>query len=204
MVAMYSEIMRDNTTTTYHTDKAYDALFNTVTHDSPGTLTPWAYFGNSGTYFPLHIEDGMMASANILVAGSPKMWITVPFPYLSALLQMLSRMYPRSRTYPPPHVLSPPAWAQSCLLVHRQMFVHPQFLTRHGIPFTVARQAPGDLIIADARGAHQGWNTGRNLASAVNFLDERTIRLIVSHARGACPPRLYVVSQPTRGVRSNQ
>lgn len=187
LVGMYSELMRDAASTSLPTAEEYAEMQNSLSNVSSGTISPWAYFGNSATFFPLHMEDSMIGSANVLVAGSPKVWITIPFPHVDKLLQILSRTYPNHALVFPSHAI--PAWARPCILVHREIFVHPLFLTYHGIPFTVARQAPGDLIIADARGAHQGWNVGQNLASSLNFLDEHTIRNIASNViRGGAGP----------------
>jgi hypothetical protein len=46
---------------------------------------------------------------------------------------------------------------------------------KHKIPFNVAVQNPGDLIVADGTSAHQGWNAGNNLASAANYLDHPSL-----------------------------
>ena len=40
-----------------------------------GTVTPWTYWGTTGTPFPDHQEDGDLNSANLHVAGHPKGWI---------------------------------------------------------------------------------------------------------------------------------
>jgi hypothetical protein len=50
---------------------------------------------------------------------------------------------------------------------------------KHRIPFNVAVQQPGDLIVADGTSAHQGWNSGNNLASAVNYLDNPSLDAIL-------------------------
>lgn len=44
----------------------------------------------------------------------------------------------------------------------------------------MAVQQPGDLVIASAGSAHQGWNTGQNLAMAVNFLDNFSLNRLLS------------------------
>jgi hypothetical protein len=192
---MYATMMQDKDIVGFPTDEYYGDLLLSVMDNCSGTVSPWSYFGNSNTFFPIHVEDAMIASANVLVAGSPKIWITIPFPHLDRLLQVLSR---KAYLVVILVLIRVSAWARSCILVHRVMFVHPDFLTRHEIPFTIARQAPGDLILADARGAHQGWNMGQNLASAVNFLDERSYRRIVSDViRDGAAPWHCVCGQET-------
>jgi hypothetical protein len=65
-----------------------------------------------------------------------------------------------------------------CFLMHRTIFLDPEFLLHHKIPFNVALQAPGDLMIADGTSAREGWNTGNNLAAAVSYLDCSSIQNI--------------------------
>jgi hypothetical protein len=38
--------------------------------------------------------------------------------------------------------------------------------------FSVAIQKPGDLILTHIEGTHQGYNTGNNLAIAVNWANK--------------------------------
>jgi len=56
-------------------------------------------------------------------------------------------------------------------MVHRELFLHPNFLASQNIPFSIAVQQQGDIILADARSGHEGWNTGMNVAEAVNYVD---------------------------------
>jgi hypothetical protein len=67
---------------------------------------------------------------------------------------------------------------QSCFLHHRSVFIHPSYLLKNGIPFTVISQKPGQLVLPDFRGAHEGWNTGPNLAISANFLDAESLQYI--------------------------
>lgn len=43
-----------------------------------GTLYPWTYAGLPQTYFPLHTEDADLNSANLHIAGEPKVWLIIP------------------------------------------------------------------------------------------------------------------------------
>jgi hypothetical protein len=76
-----------------------------------------------------------------------------------------------------------------CFVYHRCFFIHPSFLVRNKIRFTVARQSVGDMVIAGSTSAHQGWNSGRNLALAANFLDGFSIQIIIKDVmRGKVAP----------------
>lgn len=52
----------------------------------------------------------------------------------------------------------------------QSLFFNPLELIKSGLDsFSVAIQKPGDLILTDIGGTHQGYNTGNNLAIAVNW-----------------------------------
>jgi JmjC domain, hydroxylase len=142
-----------------------------------GTLFPWGYGGHYRTFFGIHFEDAWMPSANLHVAGAPKIWVFLRKDDFTRLSNLLSRTYVLSclisTDFFPPAILSP------CFTYHRSLFIHPKFLIRHGIRFTVARQTTGDMIIAGSTSAHLGWNVGPNLAVAANFLDAFSIDIIL-------------------------
>jgi JmjC domain, hydroxylase len=132
LVSMYSNMTKDAAYISIPPDQQYAELLESIKENSSGTLTPWAYFGNSGTYFPLHMEDAMIASANVLVAGSPKVWITIPFPHVEKLLQVLSRTY--------------------ILLTHDKRFSH-----RHSLGSILCLDPP--YYVCPSNISHASWNS---------------------------------------------
>ena len=57
-----------------------------------------------------------------------------------------------------------------CHQRHKSLFFNPVGLFHSGFgSFSVAIQKPGDLILTDTEGCHQGYNTGNNVAMAFNW-----------------------------------
>ena len=57
-----------------------------------------------------------------------------------------------------------------CHQRHKAIYFHPDQLIKSCFnSFSVAIQKPGDLILTDGHGCHQGYNAGNNLAIAVNW-----------------------------------
>ena len=66
--------------------------------------------------------------------------------------------------------LHPTAWLNQCHQRHKSLFFNPLELIKANLGcFSVAIQKPGDLILTDIEGAHQGYNIGNNHAIAVNW-----------------------------------
>ncbi|KIM27436.1 hypothetical protein M408DRAFT_24645 [Serendipita vermifera MAFF 305830] len=141
-------------------DECLAEAYSTALEDAPGTLTSWSYLGTGGSFFGLHQEDVLLPSANQHIAGAPKVWINVPARSLERLMGVVS-----GRIDP-------------CFMLHRKTFFHPRFFLEHHIPVNVLVQQPGDLFLPDAHAAHEGWNTGANMAEAVNYADMAAIRHI--------------------------
>jgi hypothetical protein len=58
-----------------------------------GTIIPWSYGGTAKTYFGLHLEDAYMHSANLLLAGMPKVWFFVNQKALGKIQNILAGAY---------------------------------------------------------------------------------------------------------------
>ncbi len=59
-----------------------------------GTISSWAYGGNHHSVFPLHHEDAWMPSANVLVAGDPKVWIFIHDHDMQRVFRLVESMSP--------------------------------------------------------------------------------------------------------------
>jgi hypothetical protein len=65
----------------------------TVNEASSGTVFPWGYGGHRRTAFGIHFEDAWMPSANLHVAGEPKVWLFIRRDDFQRLYEILSRAY---------------------------------------------------------------------------------------------------------------
>ncbi|KIM28665.1 hypothetical protein M408DRAFT_8750 [Serendipita vermifera MAFF 305830] len=54
----------------------------------------------------------------------------------------------------------------------------PPILMFHYIPMNILVQQQGDLFLPDSQATHEGWNTGNNIAKAVNYADMPAIEHI--------------------------
>jgi hypothetical protein len=63
-----------------------------VNVDASGTIFPWGYGGHHRTLFGIHFEDAWMPSANLHIAGAPKVWIFIRKPDMVRLFDILSCM----------------------------------------------------------------------------------------------------------------
>jgi hypothetical protein len=175
LIALYSRSLEA-------TDLSHDELDDfrwRINVDGSGTIIPWGYGGHHRTLFGIHFEDAWMPSANLHIAGAPKIWIFIRRSDFNRLSDLLSRTYSHLSTHTVIYSLVPLAILHRCFPYHRSLFVHPLFLAQHKIRFTIARQAVGDMIIAGSTAAHLGWNAGPNLAVAANFLDQFSIDIIL-------------------------
>jgi hypothetical protein len=147
-----------------------EAYFKNVDRLGDGTVRPWSYAGTYLSLFALHREDANLPSANLHIAGASKIWIGITEEGMKRLNDLIGE-----------HM-------KSCFTHHRRLFIHPNFLIRHNIPFNVAFQQPGDLILSDALGAHEGWNAGENCALACNYVDSHSVAFLASHMFDATRP----------------
>lgn len=56
----------------------------------------------------------------------------------------------------------------SCFVRHKHSFIMPRFMDRHGIPYKIVRQTPGEMVVLSPDAYHWGLNVGHNIAEAVN------------------------------------
>ncbi len=122
-----------------------------------GVTVPWVYCGMMYSSFCWHCEDNHLPSINFLHKGSPKVWYGVA-PGESAALERVMK-------------------ANMPLLFHREpdlmqklvTMLDPATLMAHGVRVYKAVQEEGSFVVTFPRGYHCGFNTGYNVAEAVNF-----------------------------------
>lgn len=66
-----------------------DDIMDRVEVNCSGTVYPWGYGGHDRTLFGIHFEDAWMPSANLHIAGEPKVWIFIRKADYSRLSDLL-------------------------------------------------------------------------------------------------------------------
>jgi hypothetical protein len=123
-----------------------------------GVSRPWMYLGNPFSTFCWHTEDQFLCSVNYLHEGSPKIWYTVPGSERTKLEEAMK-------------ILLPDLQAKNTDLQHQLVtMVNPITLCSPPFRIKIGRvvQRPGDFIVTFPQAYHAGFNTGINLAEAVN------------------------------------
>jgi hypothetical protein len=67
-----------------------DELNRACQRRASGTALERTYIGTPYSFVPLHLGDAYMPTANILAAGSPKVWIFLPKKSLDLVLKIVS------------------------------------------------------------------------------------------------------------------
>jgi len=141
-------------------------LFDQFPHPMPGISTPFVYFGSAGSCFPMHTEDLDLPYVNFLHAGCPKVWYVVHRTSTHRLLSLAARL--------DQELIPPPIFCKN-VLRHKDMLLTPALLSAEGISFDTIVQTPGHFVIGDSFSFHEGFNSGFNLAEAVNFATDAWI-----------------------------
>ena len=121
-----------------------------------GVSRPWTYVGSPLSAFCWHAEDHWLYSVNYLHSGRAKVWYGCPGERIddieSFFRAQLPLLYAKHRD----------------LHHHLVTFIHPEEMVNAGIPVYKAEQNEGDLIVTFPRAYHAGFNSGFNIAEAVN------------------------------------
>lgn len=100
----------------------------------PGITSSYIYHGEEMTFFPWHVEDWSLYSANILLWGLPKTWYAIPPAFARPMEILGQKYYPESY-----HVDSLHPFLNKTLLLT------PDALERVGIPY--AKVSNSKLLI---------------------------------------------------------
>jgi hypothetical protein len=124
----------------------------------PGVNRPyWYVSGELNTPATLHIEDSNTESANLLLAGAEKHWIIIPRGSADKLESCIREQFPALKSC-------------SQFVRHHDVIVGPLWLETRGIRYEIVCQKPGDVLVTlPGRVYHEVWNTGRNIAMAINY-----------------------------------
>lgn len=142
-----------------------ERLQKTAINDVPGIHTAYAYLSEvGGSATPMHVEDGLLGSANVVLAGYPKLWLLVSPQHRTAFEQRVAAdagLRDSAATHP----------ECSQAVRHCSLLLSPTLLERWGIPFSIVCCRAGELIATLPGTYHQVVNVGPNYAEAVNFAD---------------------------------
>jgi jumonji domain-containing protein 2 len=122
-----------------------------------GVNMPYLYVGGWKTMFGWHKEDLDLYSINFLHLGAPKYWYCIDVDS-SEDFEKFTQKWFRDKF-------------EKCTeyLRHKNTLVHPVVLKNNGIKLRKIVQKPGEFVVLRATAYHAGFNSGFNLAEAVNF-----------------------------------
>jgi jumonji domain-containing protein 2 len=154
-----------------------DCILKSVGVDLPGITRPMMYVGMWRSFFPFHTEDMYLFSMSFLHHGAPKHWYGVRPGALHRLESLARGSWPEERC---------PEFMR-----HKTKMISPTRLAQGGIPFVRAIQRPGQIMVTWPGAYHGGFNSGFNIAEAVNFVPSSLYSLFLDMARkaGVCKCR---------------
>uniref|UniRef100_A0A914Q678 JmjC domain-containing protein n=1 Tax=Panagrolaimus davidi TaxID=227884 RepID=A0A914Q678_9BILA len=121
----------------------------------PGVTDSYSYIGEPLTYSLWHREDFMMASGSFLFPGSSfKIWIGIASEYRQILEDYVREHRPGCK--------GP--------FNHKDLMLDVEILEQLNIPYYIAVQEPGELVVTFPAGFHQVVNANLNWSEAVNFI----------------------------------
>lgn len=104
----------------------------------------------------LHREDLKWPSANIMLAGEPKIWLAIKPDSMEKFIEKVDQEY----------------GLQECSqgISHLETIYSPDVLDSWNIGYTITLCGPGQMIFTAAGTLHQVSDMGQNLAEATNFV----------------------------------
>ncbi len=167
---------------------------------SPGINRPMFYVGASGTKFCFHTEDMFLNSISYMHEHSAvKVWYVIP----SSEAELVEQ-YAGDKVF-----------AKKCfekdslnkLLAAKTTMMDPFDMAKYGISVYRVCQTPGTFVITAPQGYHGGFNSGFNVAEAVNFANpdwlvfgRAAAELYAKERRESVVPYEYAVFHEARGL----
>lgn len=133
-----------------------------------GITTPYIYYGFPYSSFGIHTEDMNYYSVNWVHYGYPKIFWTIrPDQYDKAIAHLRSELIRIKKLH-----LMCDAKGNFCpdFVMHNDLMPTPEFFLRKGIAVYQTVVWPGQMILLAPKTLHWGFNTGYNIAEAVNFV----------------------------------
>ena len=141
----------------------------------PGIHQAYYYLSTERSVFEAHKEDFGCRSANDLLAGAPKLWITV---YSEDCIKFESKMAQK---------FSIDRATCSQFIRHQHCLVPTELLQQWNIRYDVRLQTAGCRMLVCGDTYHWGINLGPNLAIAINYTEPDWV-----------PPPLYNPCDPKK------
>ncbi|KAK3923454.1 Lysine-specific demethylase 4E [Frankliniella fusca] len=123
-----------------------------------GLQIPHFYVGQVHSCFAAHTEDGALYAANYLHLGFPKIWVAVSAKYSDKVREALTSLKMD---------LNHTSCSNS--LNHKYYILTLNFFDNLRVPYQITAQHEGEIVILKPDTLHFGFNTGPNVAEAVNF-----------------------------------
>ena len=127
------------------------------TNHIPGVTQPYLYIGVWRSLFGWHKEDVDLYSVNYLHYGKPKFWYTIDLDH-NNLFESVANNHFKDLYRECPEYLR-----------HKTTLIEPRVLLQKGIKMRKVVQNEREFVIARAAAYHSGFNSGFNIAEAVNF-----------------------------------
>jgi jumonji domain-containing protein 2 len=127
------------------------------TQHIPGVTQPYLYVGVWRSLFGWHKEDVDLYSINYLHQGHPKFWYSIDLDS-NKDFEALANGY-----FSDLHKECPE------FLRHKTTLIEPGILLQNGVKMHKLAQKQGEFVISRAKAYHSGFNSGFNIAEAVNF-----------------------------------
>lgn len=123
----------------------------------PGVTEPYLYVGVWRSLFGWHKEDVDLYSINYLHYGKSKFWYSIDLDSTEKFEQLANKFF--KDLY------------KECneFLRHKTTLIEPRILLANGIKMHKLVQKEREFVISRAAAYHSGFNSGFNIAEAVNF-----------------------------------
>ena len=125
--------------------------------DIPGVTQPYLYVGVWRSLFGWHKEDVDLYSINYLHYGAPKFWYSVDLDS-NEDFEHLANSYFKDMYKECPEFLR-----------HKTTLIEPRVLLKNGVKMHKVVQKAREFVISRAKAYHSGFNSGFNIAEAINF-----------------------------------
>jgi hypothetical protein len=115
--------------------------------------------------FGWHKEDMDLYSINYLHNGKPKFWYGIDLDCNEKFENFVKNKFPEYFKECPEY------------LRHKTTLIYPKLLLDNGIKLTKMTHKEGEFMISRAAAYHSGFNSGFNIAEAVNFALPRWLEI---------------------------
>ncbi|KAJ1850354.1 hypothetical protein LPJ57_008162, partial [Coemansia sp. RSA 486] len=133
------------------------SLFNHISQDISGMMTPWIYVGMCFSTFCWHNEDHYTYSVNYMHWGETKTWYGVPGAHATRFEDAMRAAVPQLFENQPD------------LLLQLVTMLSPEVLVARGVDVVSCDQRAGEFVVTFPQSYHAGFNQGVNFNEAVNF-----------------------------------